>query len=220
VVIKIEIPMKTFPANEPDAKRVVNFCQRFGLAAGLMVLLTGCATVEKYSLTYRLWDNSDLRKFSEPAPDPNLALFDATNRADVLVQYDALSEKRSTVKRRAYYLQSNQSRIAEGKKPKFVKPALADGMRSIPVLTPPSATNPPPQLTAYAVSGKEGRAFTLHRQTGSPARFELPVYCENSGTVAQVVLTPFALVGDTAMVGVALAFVGFLIWVQSGAPTH
>jgi uncharacterized lipoprotein YmbA len=30
------------------------------VAAGLLLLLTGCKTVEKHSLTYRLWDNGDL----------------------------------------------------------------------------------------------------------------------------------------------------------------
>jgi hypothetical protein len=65
---------------------------QFGLVAVFVLLLTGCTTVEKYSLTYRLWDNGDLRKWSEPAPNPNLALFEATNAADVLVQYDALKQ--------------------------------------------------------------------------------------------------------------------------------
>ena len=53
------------------------------VAAGLLLLGTGCETIEKYSLTYRLWDNGDLRKWSEPAPNPKLAMFEATNHADV-----------------------------------------------------------------------------------------------------------------------------------------
>ena len=36
---------------------------------------TGCETVEKYSLTYRVWDNGNWCKFNEPMPNPNLALF-------------------------------------------------------------------------------------------------------------------------------------------------
>ena len=88
---------------------------RICLAAGLLLLLTGCKTVEKHSLTYRLWDNGDLRKWSEPAPNPNLAIFEATNSADLLVQYDAFSEKHSVIKRRAYYLRRNETRIAAGK---------------------------------------------------------------------------------------------------------
>lgn len=191
------------------------------LAAGLLLVLTGCSTVEKYSLTYRVWDNGDWRKFSEPAPNPNLALFEATNHADVLVQYDALSEKHSAVKRRAYYLQQNEARITAGKKPKWVNLTVADGMKPIVVLpTQGAVTNQPPGLPAFAVVAKEGRAFTLYRPMESEATFDLPVYPETSGTPTRIELTPFAVAGDTVMVGAVAAVVGFLLWVQSGAPTH
>ena len=63
------------------------------LASSLLLLATGCQTVENYSLTYRVWDNDSWCKFNEPMPNPNLALFEATNHAYVLVEYDAFSEK-------------------------------------------------------------------------------------------------------------------------------
>ena len=188
-------------------------------AVGLLLLGTGCETVEKYSLTYRLWDNQDLRKWSEPAPNSNLALFETTNRADVLVQYDALSEQHSTVKRRAYYLQQNEARIAARKKPELVSLAVADGMKSIPVLpTQSDSTNRPPELPAYAVVTKEGRGFTLYRLVESEANFDLPVYPETSGTPTRLALTPFAVAGDTVMVGVVATVVGFFVWLEIGAP--
>jgi len=191
------------------------------VAAVLLLLVTGCETVEKYSLTYRVWDNDDWRKFSEPAPNPNLALFKGTNRADLLVQYDAFSEKHSTVKRRAYYLHPNQARIGAGTKPKWVKSSVADGMKPIAVLPMRSTvTNLPPELPAYGVVAKEGRGFTLYCRMESEATFDLPVYAETSGTPTRIMLTPFAVAGDTIMVGAVAAVVGFLWWVQSGAPTH
>jgi hypothetical protein len=189
------------------------------LAAGLWLLGTGCETVEQYSLTYRLWDNEDLRKWSEPAPNPNLALFEATNGADILVQYDALSEKHSTVKRRAYYLQRNEARIAAGKKPKLVSLAVADGMKPIPVLPAQgTTTNLSPEPLAYAVVTEAGREFTLYRPGESGAKVELPIYPETSGTPIRIVLTPFAVAGDTVMVGVVASVVGFFVWVEMGAP--
>jgi hypothetical protein len=194
---------------------------RICLAAGLLLLLTGCETVEKHSLTYRLWDNGDLSKWSEPAPNPNLAIFEATNGTDLLVQYDALSENHSTVKRRAYYLLQNEARIAAGKKPKLVSLAVADGMKPIAVLpTQVAVTNLSPGLAAYAVVTKEGRGFTLYRPPQPAATFDLPVYAETSGTPTRIVLTPFAVAGDTVMVGVVAAVVGFYVWAQSGAPTY
>ena len=70
-------------------KESASLWHQFGLVAAFALLLTSCTTVEKYSLTYRVWDNDDWRKWSEPAPNPNLALFQSTNYTDVLVQYDA-----------------------------------------------------------------------------------------------------------------------------------
>ena len=203
------------------SKSVWKFSQGLALAAGFLVIFTGCETVEKYSLTYRLWDNSDLRKFSEPAPEPNLALFESTNRADVLVQYDALSESHSTVTRSSYFLRPNQRRIAAGKKPRWLAPAVTNGMQSIPVLSaPPATTNLPPERTIYAVTTREGRGFSLNGPDGAEQTFNLPVYVETSGTVTRLALTPFAVVGDTVMVGGVVAVVGFFLWVQSGAGTH
>jgi hypothetical protein len=186
---------------------------------GLALALTGCETVENYSLTYRLWDNGDLRKWSEPAPDPKLALFEATNGAVILVQYDAFSEKHSTVKRRGYYLQQNEARIAAGKKPELVALSAADGMKPIAVLpTQGGITNLPPETLAYAVATKEGRGFTLYRPKESGVTADLPVYLETSGTPTRLLLTPFAVAGDTVMVGVVAAVVGFFVWLEMGAP--
>jgi len=191
------------------------------MAAGLLLLLTGCETVEKYSLTYRLWDNGDLRKFSEPAPDPKLALFEIGSRTNLLVQYDALSEQHSAVKRRAYYLRPNEARIAASKKPKWAEPSAAGGKKPIPVLpTQDAAANPASELPAYAVLTREGRGFTLYPSMESEATFDLPVYAETSGTLTRVVLTPLAVAGDTVMVGAVAAVVGFFGWLEIGAPTH
>jgi hypothetical protein len=186
---------------------------------GLLLLLTGCETVEKYSLTYRLWDNEDLSKFSEPAPNPNLALFETSNPANVLVQYDALGEKHIEVTRRSYYLWPNQARVAEGKKPRWVKPAVTEGMKPIPVMAYQDApTNLPPERTAYAVTSQEGRAFSLYRPPEPKETYDLPVYPETYGTAIRLAFTPFAIAGDTVMVCGVGAVVGFLLWVQSGAP--
>ena len=203
------------------SKSVWKFSQGLALAAGFLVIFTGCETVENYSLTYRLWDNSDLRKFSEPAPEPNLALFESTNRADVLVQYDALSEKHSTVTRSSYFLRPNQARVAAGKKPRWLDPAVTNGMQSIPVLSAPAAvTNQSAERTIYAVTIREGRGFSLNGPDGAQQTFALPVYAETSGTITRVVLTPFAVAGDTVMVGGVVAVVGFFLWAQSVTTTH
>ncbi len=186
-----------------------------------MLLLTGCAAVEKYSLTYRVWDTDEWRKFSEPTPDPNLALFEATNHTDLLVPYDAFSEKRSRVERHSYYLHPNQQRVDAETKQEFVTPSLAYGMKPISVLpTQVVLTNQPPGLAAYAVVTGDWRGFTWYRPMESEAVFDLPVYVETSGIPPRIVLTPFAVAGDTVMVGVVAAAVGFAAWAQIGAPVY
>ena len=185
--------------------------RQFALLASLILATAGCETVHDYSLTYKLWDTEDFRRWSEPAPNPNLALFETQDHSDVLAYYDAFSEKHSVVKRQAYSLRSNRAQVAAGKKPALLNPGVPEGANPIPVLDPKLAgTNPPPQLNQYAITAKKGREFVLHQPANSEETFQLPVYAESSGTFTRVVLTPFAVVGDTVMVG-AVASVGFII---------
>ncbi len=189
------------------------------LAAGFLLLGTGCETVEKCSLTYRLWNHDEWWKFNEPAPNPNLALFQGTG-SDLLVQYDSYSEKHSTVQRRAYFLEPNKIRIAAGQQPAWVKPSATRGMHLITVLREPGVITNAPELPVYAVVAKNGGEFTLHHLREPEATFALPVYPESSGTATRIVLTPFAVAGDTVMVGVGAAVLGFLMWVEGGSWGH
>ena len=94
-------------------------------------------------------------------------------------------------------------------------------MKPIPILpTQVAVTNLPPELPAYAVATKAGRGFTLYRPMEPEVKYDLPVYEETSGTATRILLTPFAVAGDTVMVGAVAAVVAFVCWVQSGAPTH
>ena len=65
---------------------------------------------------------------------------------------------------------------------------------------------------------RQGRGFVLHQPATAEQSFQLPVYVESAGTLPRVALTPFAVVGDTVMVGVAASVVGFVLWAQSGGP--
>jgi hypothetical protein len=191
------------------------------LTLGLVPLLAGCETVQKYSLTYRLWEDGELTSFSEPAPEPHLALFEATNRADVVVEYDALSEKHDAVRRRAYYLGANQERILAGKRPKWTKTPPPQEMTAIPVRAAPFiGTDARPDRGPWAVMTRDNKSFDFYTHAGAADSFDLPVFRESSNLPTRVVLTPFAVAGDAVMVGGVAAVLGFLMWVQGGAPTH
>jgi hypothetical protein len=212
------VPRKPDSVRPRRRRQSARLCRQFGLLV-IFALLPGCTTIQKYSLTYRLWDTDEMRKFSEPESAPHLALFEATNRADVLVQYDAFSEKHSTVERRSYYLQPNQERIRAGKQPEWAQPSAADGLTSIPVWSPQSAaTNSPPEVAVYAVTSENGRAFTLARPGECRETFNLPVFVESSGNALRVAETPVAFTGDVVMAGAVVSVVGFLVWAQIGAP--
>jgi hypothetical protein len=192
-------------------------CRVNGLVSGLLLLFTGCETVHEYSLTYKVWDTDDFRRWSEPAPDPSLALFETSDHARLLVAYNAYSEKHSKAKRQAYYLQPNQARIDARKAPKFVPPVVPTGMRPIPVVDASAlATNPLPNLASYAVLDTSGRAFTLYPQAEPLDPLRLPVYPESSGTALRVALTPLAVVGDTVMVGLVASVAAVIIACESG----
>ncbi len=198
-------------------KRLLRVCRGTGFVVCLLAMVTGCETVEQYSLSYKLWNNEDFHKWSEPAPEPHLAVFEAQGHTNLLVAYDAFSEKHSIVKRQAYYLQPNQARISAGKAPKFVAPVAAAGMRSIPVLEAKAmVTNPPTHSTNYAILSMSGREFTLHPQAEPLGAFPLPVYPESSGTVIRVAMTPVAVVGDTVMLGLVAAIVTLFAACASG----
>ena len=183
------------------------------LAALLIGMGDGCQTAKDCSLTFKLWDNDRLRSFCEPASDPNLALFDAESRGDVLVEYDSLSDKRDGIQRRAYFLGMNRAKIAARKKPRFINPKLADRRNPIPVLgTEPVGTNAPTHFTAYATTSRG--AFMFYWSGRQPEVCELPVYDDGSATFTRVALTPFAVAGDVVMVGVVAACIGAVMFIS------
>ena len=184
------------------------------LAALLAGMAGGCQTAKDCSLTYKLWGNDRLRSFCEPAPEPNLALFDAESRQDVLVAYDSLSDQCDDIQRRAYFLEANRAIIAARKKPHFVPPNRAAGMKVIPVIGGPESvmTNAPGPFASFATTNKS--AFRLHRQGYPPEVCELPVYDDHSATFTRVALTPFAVAGDVVMVGVVAACIGAVMFVS------
>lgn len=164
------------------------------ILALLLICSTSCKTVHEYSLTYKLWNDDNLNNYSEPVPDPKLAIFQTPNH-ELLITYDEERENSSKIKRRAYYLKPNLELIAQNKKPHFIN------TNSIPLSPlPHTLTN---------------RQFSVVRDVAE-GPYRLPVYCERDGTVLKSVLTPFALVGDVVMVGVVAGFVGLCMMCMGG----
>jgi hypothetical protein len=178
----------------------------------MAVSLTGCEAVHEYSLTYRLWTNGEMSNYAEPASDPRLAVFAHQGGQDVLVQYDETSEKNDQVRRRAYFLDPNTEAIAQHKRPRFVDPQAAATMMPVPrSQTQLWPTNVSPGQTSPAVCSEYGREFSLLRDGQVDGPYALPTYCESNGTLVRATLTPFAVAGDSVMVGMVAALVA-LVW--------
>ena len=89
--------------------------RRFFLGVFAGALLTGCETARDCSLTHKLWTNTDMRHFYEPAPQPRLELFHDQRTEDVLAAYDEAHETRNGIRRRAYFVNRNRLRIEAGR---------------------------------------------------------------------------------------------------------
>ena len=190
----------------------IKHCAQCAVGFLLSLVLCGCEAVRDYSVTYKVWNNEEWRHFAGPASEPHLALFATASGNDILVQYDEMSDTSGRIRRRAYLLYPNLERIQENKRPDFVKPALANGVKPIQLLDSPSSTaDPHPAPALYAVTARGGREFTLYRAGAAEGPYELPDYLKSNSTAARVLLTPLAVAADSVMVGLAASVVGVYV---------
>ena len=177
------------------------FFARLSLLSLLVLLLNGCAT-------HALWEKS----YSSPAPQPNVRLYASRQPGEVLVAYDALDEKRGTLRRRVYSLSENARRIKAAHRPRFLELTVLDQLPLIPLVesSPTSEAKPPAEL--YAVLQPSPLCFTLYAPGSAPETHDLPTYVQSAGLTTQVLLTPVAVVVDLTVVGAVVAYYTAEIW--------
>jgi hypothetical protein len=183
--------------------------------AGLLLLLilgNGCATKA-------LWDNGNLEAVNEPAGNPNLRLFDAKRKSDLLVVYDEYSERGDKIHTRAYWLNENQTRVDQRRTPHFV------GTRSMHRLAPVPVFDSAPDETGgawthYAVVATNRQAFALHAGNGEISVHDLPTYNDGRGRMEKIALTPVAVTADLTIVGGYLGLWFAYGLAQSGYTIH
>ena len=212
-------------------KRLLQFALRWANAITALSLFTaGCQNLEDFSLTYHVWGGEmSSRRVSAPAPEPHIALFEVPAKSDFLVAYDALNDASGNVNRRAYLLQENQFKISNGKKPKFLDPALAKDLKPVEIVkastesmtatnASPAVIAAPPVSELHAVLTPDNQHFKLVFDAEHAETFQLPIYVETGGKTLQIIATPFAVAGDTVMVAAFIAAIGALAWLECGAP--
>ena len=114
----------------------------------LPLLASGC-------VTHKLWSESTLDEWNEPAGNPNLRLFRDAKQDDFLVVYEEFSERHLTNQTRAFFLRQNPSSSEPSGHPHFVKFKLSPDLTPLPVLAL-MPTNPPSQF--YAITTTNGGA--------------------------------------------------------------
>src|ERR1051326_9124928 len=119
------------------------------LILACLIFLNGCAT------SY-LWRGSDIAGYNEPMPTNHLALFNAPEKHDMLVQYDECPAPSGKLQRRAYFVFENARRTESAKRPSFVNLTNANGLAQIPVWRTPDATN---NAVIYGVQGENPNRF-------------------------------------------------------------
>ena len=164
----------------------------------MSVLLILCAGLSG-CVTATLWEKQAFDGLNRPASPPNLQVYKTQN--DWLIEYDEANEKNQRIRRRAYYLNENQTAIKAHKPPRFVsRPEPA----SFPV--------------AQALISTDGQQFTLYDGAVDAGTYEFPIYPAPSGRVKQVLLTPGAAVADAAIVGACIVVIAGAEWLKAGGP--
>ncbi len=168
------------------------------IAAVLSLGGFGCETCYP-SLTCGLWNRSTFRSFREPAENPRVTVYQSKTGRDFLVTYDEARESSDSIRRRAFYLEANLKRLQAGRKPHFSRPAQTNGLALLSL-----------------VPSSDGRTLTITNAAGRLTRAELPTYPAPCGEALRVLVTPLAVIADTA---IAATVVGVFIAAASSGMT-
>ena len=93
----------------------------------LPLLAGGC-------VTHKLWTESQLDAWNEPAGNPDLRLFHDARQQDWLVVYQEISERNDDIRTRAFFLNRNQKPLAQRSRPHFVNVNSSRSLTPVPVL--------------------------------------------------------------------------------------
>ena len=157
--------------------------------------------------TSQVWNERRTGDVIRGSAEPELQLFLAPDRRDVLVTYFETREGKRTRVPRAYYARANATRLRNNLTPEFAPRSAAAGLQPIP-LDPPA-----PNFTASALTRGSGlrarlsssdHGFTLTEQGRELEYYPLPLYETATADFRKVALTPFAVVTDALAVAACL----------------
>jgi hypothetical protein len=165
----------------------------------IALLASGC-------MTRKLWTESKLDEWNEPAPNPNLHLFRAENPDHVLVVYDEFSDRHETTRTRAFFLEATNFTPV---RPQFVALNSAAGLAPVPVFF-----HAPTNFVASFYEVNSASGFTLFSNGRTNGPYLLPIYDDGLGRWEKTAWTPVAVTLDLSIIGGAVG----CVWISAGGP--
>jgi len=183
------------------------------------MLLTGCVTA-------KVWQPHNFAGFHEPAEPANIQLFYSTQLHDVLVEYDEKVGHKGGTRRRAFWLEQNQTKEQTERRPHFVSLKQGHDLPPIPVFESVEKADSSPGIGLFAVTTNSFEfrlyASSENQRDGAMAiptllgDHELPRYYDSSGRRRKIMLTPPAVVADASIVAGVAAIIAAYAYAQSG----
>jgi hypothetical protein len=191
----------------------------FVVLAVQAMLLTGCVTA-------KVWEPHNFAGFHEPAEPTNVQLFYSSQRQDVLVEYDEKVGHKGATRRRAYWLEQNQSKEGKENRPHFVSLTQAEGLQPIPVAASIEKAETFAGIGLFATTtnsfGFQLYGTSENQNDGTLARaailgdHEFPAYYDSAGRRRKIMLTPPAALADASIVAGYAALIAAYAYAQSG----
>lgn len=174
---------------------------REGFGRACIWTLSGlCILASNGCMTSALWRDELIESFHEPSSPNQLSVFGVPGKSEVLVCYAELSPWSDTPRMRAFYLQPNVDRLKENKAPRFIAPALTNGMYALPLSS--SETTSGSSAPRWVEVTEKGKEFSIYEAIGrSEGPFSLPVYRGASGKLRLGLMTPATVAVDATVVG-------------------
>ncbi|EEF62412.1 hypothetical protein [Pedosphaera parvula] len=161
-------------------------------------LLTGCGSLKDITLTGALWSDEFLLNNHVPTNGEATTAFIKADQKDVLITYDERQDRKDKVKRRAFFVLENQHLLATGGKPHFVPLKNAVGREPVPILWEANTVETNTYSSALIISTNQWD-FQLVLTNQNLGHFHMPVYADEHSRGTQILLTPFAVAGDTGL---------------------
>ncbi len=157
----------------------------------LPLLTSGC-------VTHKLWTESKLDEWDEPAASPNLHLFRDDNRDDFLVVYDEYSDRHYTTKARAFFLNQNQKPLRQHRRPDFANINCSHRLKPMPVSSPDADQSTRP---VFWVTTTNGGNFAIYHGSRDLGSYSLPFYNDGDGRMERIAWTPLTVTADLTIIG-------------------